>query len=65
MNQIRVKAPSRALSPKNALVFGTLDGGIGCLELVEELVFKRLLTLQQRMTNALPHFAGLNPKGYR
>jgi cleavage and polyadenylation specificity factor subunit 1 len=65
LNQIRVKAPTKTQNPKNALIFGTLDGGIGCFELVEELVFKRLLTLQQRMVNALPHFAGLNPRGYR
>jgi cleavage and polyadenylation specificity factor subunit 1 len=52
-------------SQKHATVFGTHDGGIGCVAPVEELVFKRLFALQNRMTVYLPHFAGLNPKAFR
>lgn len=57
--------PASAKAQKHALVFGTSDGGLGCVCPVDELVFKRLHALQTKMINALPHFAGLNPKAWR
>jgi cleavage and polyadenylation specificity factor subunit 1 len=43
----------------------TLDGGIGYLLPLPEKVYRRLLMLQTRMSNGLPHVAGLNPKAFR
>lgn len=31
----------------------------------KELVFKRLQLVQSRIVRRIPHFAGLNPRGYR
>lgn len=62
-------------SYKNGLVFGeccglsetagTSDGSVGYIAPIDELVFKRLFALQTKMTYALSHFAGLNPKSFR
>eukprot|EP01116_Phalansterium_solitarium_P001407 TRINITY_DN11208_c0_g3_i1.p1 TRINITY_DN11208_c0_g3~~TRINITY_DN11208_c0_g3_i1.p1 ORF type:complete len:1483 (+),score=557.48 TRINITY_DN11208_c0_g3_i1:140-4588(+) len=58
--------PGRNLKAKrHAVVFGTLDGAFGCLAPVEESVFKRLFELQTKLTNFLPHVAGLNPRAFR
>lgn len=43
----------------------TLDGGIGYLLPVPEKVYRRLLMLQAKLSNGLPHVAGLNPKAFR
>ncbi|OEL36614.1 putative cleavage and polyadenylation specificity factor subunit 1 [Dichanthelium oligosanthes] len=48
-----------------ALVFGTLDGGIGCIAPVDELTFRRLQSLQRKLVDAVPHVCGLNPKSFR
>lgn len=51
--------------PRHALVFGTLDGGLGYLRPMEEGVFKKLAALQSKLMTAIPHAAGLNPRAYR
>ncbi|CAN6242631.1 unnamed protein product [Urochloa humidicola] len=48
-----------------ALVFGTLDGGIGCIAPVDELTFRRLQSLQRKLVDAVSHVCGLNPKSFR
>lgn len=48
-----------------ALLFGTLDGSIGCIAPLEELTFRRLQTLQKRLVDAVPHVCGLNPRAFR
>ncbi|PUZ46211.1 hypothetical protein GQ55_7G032200 [Panicum hallii var. hallii] len=48
-----------------ALVFGTLDGGIGCIAPVDELTFRRLQSLQRKLVDAVPHLCGLNPRSFR
>lgn len=50
---------------KHAVIYGALDGSIGCISPVEEVVFKRLFALQTKITNGLQHIAGLNPKSWR
>ncbi|KAL5727982.1 hypothetical protein ACHQM5_001115 [Ranunculus cassubicifolius] len=48
-----------------ALLFGTLDGSVGCIAPVDELTFRRLQTLQKKMVDAVPHMGGLNPRSFR
>ncbi|KAM7272599.1 hypothetical protein ACFE04_027262 [Oxalis oulophora] len=48
-----------------ALLFGTLDGSIGCIAPLDELTFRRLQSLQKKLVDAVPHVAGLNPKSFR
>ncbi|XP_023755577.1 cleavage and polyadenylation specificity factor subunit 1 [Lactuca sativa] len=48
-----------------ALVFGTLDGSIGCIAPLDELTFRRLQSLQKKLVDAVPHVAGLNPRSFR
>ncbi|KAL4574864.1 hypothetical protein LXL04_021704 [Taraxacum kok-saghyz] len=48
-----------------ALVFGTLDGSVGCVAPLDELTFRRLQSLQKKLVDAVPHVAGLNPRGFR
>ncbi|KAI4363631.1 hypothetical protein MLD38_019823 [Melastoma candidum] len=48
-----------------ALLFGTLDGSIGCVAPLDELTFRRLQSLQKKLVDAVPHVAGLNPKSFR
>ncbi|KAK9143678.1 hypothetical protein Syun_013078 [Stephania yunnanensis] len=48
-----------------ALLFGTLDGSIGCIAPLEEITFRRLQTLQKKLVDAVPHIAGLNPRSFR
>ncbi|KAK8627890.1 hypothetical protein V6N13_135487 [Hibiscus sabdariffa] len=48
-----------------ALLFGTLDGSIGCIAPLEELTFRRLQSLQKKLVDAVPHVAGLNPRSFR
>lgn len=48
-----------------ALLFGTLDGSIGCIAPLDELSFRRLQSLQRKLVDAAPHVAGLNPKSFR
>lgn len=50
---------------KHVTMFCTLDGGIGFTLPVSEKVYRRLLMLQNDMTNALSHNAGLNPRAWR
>ncbi|KAF8646672.1 hypothetical protein HU200_065721 [Digitaria exilis] len=48
-----------------ALVFGTLDGSIGCIAPIDELTFRRLQSLQRKLVDAVPHVCGLNPRSFR
>ncbi|EMS45375.1 putative cleavage and polyadenylation specificity factor subunit 1 [Triticum urartu] len=48
-----------------ALLFGTLDGGIGCIAPIDELTFRRLQSLQRKLVDAVPHVCGLNPRSFR
>lgn len=48
-----------------ALLFGTLDGSIGCIAPLDEITFRRLQSLQRKLVDAVPHVAGLNPKAFR
>lgn len=48
-----------------ALLFGTLDGGIGYIAPLDELTFRRLQSLQKKLVDAVPHVAGLNPRCFR
>ena len=43
----------------------TLDGGVGYLLPIPEKGYRRLLMLQMKLSNGLPHVAGLNPKAFR
>ncbi|KAL4582957.1 hypothetical protein LXL04_007519 [Taraxacum kok-saghyz] len=47
------------------LVFGTLDGGVGCVAPLDELTFRRLQSLQKKLVDAVPHVAGLMPRSFR
>ncbi|KAJ4835898.1 hypothetical protein Tsubulata_006157 [Turnera subulata] len=48
-----------------ALLFGTLDGSIGCVAPLDELIFRRLQSVQKKLVDAVPHVAGLNPRSFR
>ncbi|KAG5109013.1 hypothetical protein JHK84_045920 [Glycine max] len=48
-----------------ALLFGTLDGSIGCIAPLDEITFRRLQSLQRKLVDAVPHVAGLNPRAFR
>lgn len=43
----------------------TLDGGLGLLLPMQEKTYRRLLMLQNALSSALPHLAGLNPRAFR
>ena len=47
-----------------ALLFGTLDGSIGCIAPLDELTFRILQSLQKKLVDAVPHVAGLNPRSF-
>ena len=48
-----------------ALLFGTLEGSIGCVAPLEELTFRRLQSLQKKLVDCVPHACGLNPRSFR
>uniref|UniRef100_A0A0E0KNE4 Cleavage/polyadenylation specificity factor A subunit C-terminal domain-containing protein n=1 Tax=Oryza punctata TaxID=4537 RepID=A0A0E0KNE4_ORYPU len=48
-----------------ALLFGNLDGGIGCIAPIDELTFRRLQSLQRKLVDGVPHVCGLNPRSFR
>lgn len=48
-----------------ALLFGTLDGSIGCIAPLDEITFRRLQSLHRKLVDAVPHVAGLNPRAFR
>ncbi|XP_077245724.1 cleavage and polyadenylation specificity factor 160 [Tasmannia lanceolata] len=58
-------APGSDKTNRFALLFGTLDGSIGCIAPLDELTFRRLQTLQRKLADAVPHACGLNPKSFR
>lgn len=58
-------APAPDKTNRYALLFGTLDGSIGCIAPLDELTFRRLQSLQRKLVDAVPHVAGLNPRAFR
>uniref|UniRef100_A0A8C3UKF8 Cleavage and polyadenylation specificity factor subunit 1 n=1 Tax=Catharus ustulatus TaxID=91951 RepID=A0A8C3UKF8_CATUS len=50
---------------KHITWFATLDGGLGLLLPMQEKTYRRLLMLQNALSSALPHLAGLNPRAFR
>ncbi|KAJ6672931.1 DNA REPAIR/RNA PROCESSING CPSF FAMILY [Salix viminalis] len=58
-------APVPDKTNRFALLFGTLDGSIGCIAPLDELTFRRLQSLQKKLVDAVSHVAGLNPKSFR
>lgn len=57
--------PASDKTNRFALLFGNLDGGVGCIAPLDELTFRRLQSLQRKLVDAVPHVAGLNPKSFR
>ncbi|XP_034204050.1 cleavage and polyadenylation specificity factor subunit 1 isoform X3 [Prunus dulcis] len=57
--------PGSDKTNRYALLFGTLDGSIGCIAPLDELTFRRLQSLQKKLVDAVPHVAGLNPRAFR
>lgn len=57
--------PAPDKTNRYALLFGTLDGSIGCIAPLDELSFRRLQSLQRKLVDAVPHVAGLNPRSFR
>lgn len=50
---------------KHMTMFCTVDGALGYLFPIHESIYEQLWVLQEEMTLALPHTAGLNPKAWR
>jgi len=50
---------------KHVTWYATLDGALGHLLPLSEPKYRRMLMLNNVLTNSLQHTAGLNPKGYR
>jgi cleavage and polyadenylation specificity factor subunit 1 len=51
--------------PRQAVLYSTLDGGIGVLCPTEESTFRRLFFLGQKLATTLAHVGGLNPRAFR
>lgn len=58
-------APGSDKTNRFGLLFGTLDGSIGCIAPLDELTFRRLQSLQRKLVDAVSHVAGLNPRSFR
>lgn len=58
-------APASDKTNRFALLFGTLDGSIGCVAPLDEITFRRLQSLQKKLVDTVPHVAGLNPRAFR
>ncbi|CAI0403493.1 unnamed protein product, partial [Linum tenue] len=58
-------APVVEKTNRFALLFATLDGSIGCIAPLDERTFRRLQSLQEKLVDAVPHVAGLNPRSFR
>lgn len=58
-------APVSDKTNRFALLFGTLDGSVGCIAPLDELTFRRLQSLQKKLVDAVSHVAGLNPRSFR
>jgi cleavage and polyadenylation specificity factor subunit 1 len=58
-------APVSDKTNRFALLFGTLDGSIGCIAPLDELTFRRLQSLQKKLVDSVPHVAGVNPRSFR
>lgn len=72
--RLRAKVPNMYMHDQNKILkfrrrhitmFCTVDGAIGFLFPIDEEVYRELQSLQNEMTLALPHAAGLNPKAWR
>lgn len=58
-------APGSDKTNRFALLFGTLDGSVGCIAPLDEITFRRLQSLQKKLVDAVPHVGGLNPRSFR
>lgn len=61
----RTITPGSDKTNRFGLLFGTLDGSIGCIAPLDELTFRRLQSLQKKLVDAVSHVAGLNPRSFR
>ncbi|KAG7296758.1 hypothetical protein JYU34_020693 [Plutella xylostella] len=61
----RINARGSAQHRRHVTMYTTLDGGIGYVLPVTEKMYRRLLMLQNVMTNYCRHHAGLNPRAFR
>ncbi|XP_027110442.2 cleavage and polyadenylation specificity factor subunit 1-like [Coffea arabica] len=61
----RTNTPGSDKTNRFGLLFGTLDGSIGCIAPLDELTFRRLQSLQKKLVDAVSHVAGLNPRSFR
>ncbi|KAB2596570.1 Cleavage and polyadenylation specificity factor subunit 1 [Pyrus ussuriensis x Pyrus communis] len=57
--------PGSNKTNRYALLFGTLDGSIGCVTPLDELTFRRLQSPQKKLVDAVAHVAGFNPRAFR
>eukprot|EP00039_Didymoeca_costata_P004841 m.76504 g.76504 ORF g.76504 m.76504 type:complete len:1426 (+) comp12562_c0_seq2:121-4398(+) len=68
---LRISCPSisrngfSVSSGKHTVFYGSNEGSIGLICPIEEMEHRRLYMLQNKLTNSLQHYAGLNPKSYR
>ena len=53
------------LAERHNILYGTNKGSIGNICPVDEKVYRRLEMLENKLTTALEHRAGLNPKAFR
>ena len=51
--------------PRHAILYTTLDGGLGVLTPTDESTFRRLFFLGQKLAGTLAHVGGLNPRAFR
>ncbi|XP_065870891.1 cleavage and polyadenylation specificity factor subunit 1 [Euphorbia lathyris] len=58
-------APGSDKTNRFALLFGTLDGSVGCIAPLDEITFRRLQSLQKKLVDAVSHVGGLNPRSFR
>ncbi|XP_064466494.1 cleavage and polyadenylation specificity factor subunit 1-like [Ornithodoros turicata] len=54
-----------SIDGRQIVMFATLDGSLGYILPVPEKTYRRLLMLQNVLVTNIPHYAGLNPKGFR
>jgi cleavage and polyadenylation specificity factor subunit 1 len=63
---LRIKMPAADGANRHAALFGSLQGGFGCLApLWEGPAAARLEALGTAMATGVPHAAGLNPRSFR
>ncbi|KAI9015412.1 CPSF A subunit region-domain-containing protein [Hyaloraphidium curvatum] len=61
----RKKGGPAPTSKQHASMLASADGSLSFVMPISEKMYRRLLSLSTRLLNALPHPAGLNPRGFR